>query len=221
MSTEKKPPATSCRQEKVDYDTFLHLCQRQPDEGSLTLDASLFRRGTNLIAVEVHNNSSNSSDIYWDASLILTSSNNNGQIVCTEETYTLPDNGTVNLVACYEALSNDECTEAGIVPVRINEISADNSIYINDYFQENDWIELYNTTDEAIDVAGMYVSDNLLVPPNTKSALRVLMPQPLSLHTDIWSFGATNCLPSISSMPRSNWQRRRGRITHICRPKLA
>lgn len=150
---------------KVDYDTYSSTyANGNPDEGSLTLDASLFRRGTNLIAVEVHNNSSNSSDIYWDASLILTSSNNNGQIVCTEETYTLPDNGTVNLVACYEALSNDECTEAGIVPVRINEISADNSIYINDYFKKNDWIELYNTTDEAIDVAGMYVSDNLLVP---------------------------------------------------------
>ena len=89
---------------KVDYDTYSSTyANGNPDEGSLTLDASLFRRGTNLIAVEVHNNSSNSSDIYWDASLILTSSNNNGQIVCTEETYTLPDNGTVNLVACYES----------------------------------------------------------------------------------------------------------------------
>ena len=154
---------------KVDYDTYSSTyANENPDQGSLTLDASLFRRGTNVIAVEVHNNNSSSSDIYWDASLILTSSAHNGQIVCTEETYTLPDNGTVNLVACYEALGNDECSEAGIVPVRINEISADNSIYINDYFKKNDWIELYNTTDEAIDVAGMYLSDNPLVPAKSQ-----------------------------------------------------
>jgi hypothetical protein len=33
-------------------------------------------------------------------------------------------------------------------------------MYINDYFKKNDWIELYNTTAEDIDIAGMYISDN-------------------------------------------------------------
>ena len=31
---------------------------------------------------------------------------------------------------------------------------------VNDYFKRNDWIELYNTTDQDIDVAGMYLSDS-------------------------------------------------------------
>ena len=48
----------------------------------------------------------------------------------------------------------------GITPVRINEVSADNSIYVNEYFKRNDWVELYNTTDDDIDVEGMYLSDN-------------------------------------------------------------
>jgi hypothetical protein len=39
-------------------------------------------------------------------------------------------------------------------------VSAANGIYVNEYFKRNDWVELYNTTDEPIDVAGMYLSDN-------------------------------------------------------------
>ena len=35
-----------------------------------------------------------------------------------------------------------------------------NNTYVNEYFKRNDWIELYNTTDAAINVAGMYLSDN-------------------------------------------------------------
>ena len=51
-----------------------------------------------------------------------------------------------------------------MTPVKINEICASNSIYINEYFEKNDWIELYNTTDEEYNVAGMYISDNLNKP---------------------------------------------------------
>lgn len=149
----------------IGFDNYsTSYAQGNPDQGSLSLDATLFRKGNNLITIEVHNNSNNSSDIYWDASLTWTSSQDAGSIVHTEETYTLPESGPLNLMACYEPLSSDECAEAGIVPVRINEISADNSIYINDYFKKNDWIELHNTTDEPIDVNGMYISDNPLIP---------------------------------------------------------
>jgi len=43
-------------------------------------------------------------------------------------------------------------------------VSASNSVYVNEYFKKNDWIELYNTTADTIDVAGMYLSDNLEKP---------------------------------------------------------
>ena len=45
-------------------------------------------------------------------------------------------------------------------PIRINEVSSSNDIYISDYQKKSDWIELYNTTDTVIDLAGMYLSDN-------------------------------------------------------------
>jgi hypothetical protein len=45
-------------------------------------------------------------------------------------------------------------------PLRINEVSAGNDIYINDYGKKADWVELYNTTDEDISLEGLYLSDN-------------------------------------------------------------
>ena len=133
-----------------------------PDRGSVVLPSDLFVEGENVIAVEVHNNSGNSTDIYWDACLSTTmASSGNGNVVCEEEVFDMPSNGELNLVACYERLSDEELAENGGVPVKVNEISGDNSIYINDYYKKNDWVELYNTTDKPVDVEGMYISDNI------------------------------------------------------------
>lgn len=71
---------------------------------------------------------------------------------------------TVSLTAMFTPLSNAERAAQGITPVRINEVSAANAIYVNEFFKRNDWVELYNTTDQAIDVEGMYLSDNLNKP---------------------------------------------------------
>ncbi len=144
----------------ISYDTYSSTyASGNPDNGSVTLDASLFKRGTNVIAIELHNCDNKSSDIYLDLELIHASAQE--MIVCEEAEYTLPDNGDFSLTATYEPLSDDELKETESYPVRINEISADNSIYINEYYKKNDWIELFNTTSEPIDVAGMYLSDNL------------------------------------------------------------
>ena len=81
-------------------------------------------------------------------------------IISNEAEISMPS-GTVNLTATFTKLSDAETTAQGITPVRINEVSADDGIYVNDYFKRKDWVELYNTTDKEIDVEGMYLSDNL------------------------------------------------------------
>ena len=129
----------------------------------ITLDASLFVKGTNVLAVEVHNNDKVSSDIHWEASLTHAMSCE-GEILSTDEEYELPASGRFSLTAVYDELTEEERLAEGQTPVRINEVSAGNSIYINDYFSKEDWIELYNTTDNTIDLAGMFLSDNLLKP---------------------------------------------------------
>ncbi|MBR5657652.1 MAG: lamin tail domain-containing protein [Prevotella sp.] len=85
-------------------------------------------------------------------------------IVSTDEEINLPSDNTVSLTATFRALSDDERLKKDITPVRINEVSAANGIYVNEYFKRNDWIELYNTTSKPIDVKGMYLSDNLEKP---------------------------------------------------------
>ena len=132
-----------------------------PDTGTMKITGSFFRKGTNVIAVEVHNNTTSSTDIMWDASLSAVVQNTSGiSYVSTNEEYTLPASGTQALAAIFEEISEEEMLAEGITPVRINEVSASNSVYVNDYFKKNDWIELYNTTSADIDIAGMYISDN-------------------------------------------------------------
>ena len=128
-----------------------------PDKGQMTLNGSLFKRGTNVIAVEVHNNSATSTDILWEASLSKIEKEDGQSFVSKEAEYTLPSSGQQNLVAVFENNSDIDILAEGITPIRINEVSAANSIYVNDYFKKNDWIELYNTTDGDIDIKGMNI----------------------------------------------------------------
>lgn len=146
----------------VSYSTYATTyCSGNPDEGSTTLDASLFKKGENIIAVEVHNNSGTSSDIYWDAALTRTYDNIGSEgLVSPEREYTLSTTTATQLKAVFEPVPDEYLIPAGSTPVVVNEVSAGNSIYVNEYFKKNDWIELYNTTSEDIDLAGMYISDN-------------------------------------------------------------
>ena len=89
---------------------------------------------------------------------------NGSTVVSTDEEINLPTGDNVNLIATFTSLSDQERLKKDITPVRINEVSASNEIYANEYWKRNDWIELYNTTSKPIDVKGMYLSDNLEKP---------------------------------------------------------
>ena len=137
----------------------------EPDTGAFSIEPADLQLGWNVLAVEVHNCSSTSSDIFWDGELVkLTSAaDGEGVYLTRDATLNLSDElepGTYTLRACYKRLDEGRPSlEAGASPIRINEVSAGNDIHINDHGKKNDWVELYNTTDEPIDVAGMYLSD--------------------------------------------------------------
>ena len=88
----------------------------------------------------------------------------NGTQYATRPVISMPSSTDVTMTACFTPLTAEEREAEGFVPVRINEVSASNNIYVNDYFKRNDWIELYNNTSEPVDVAGMYLSDNVEKP---------------------------------------------------------
>ena len=79
--------------------------------------------------------------------------NSTGKIISTSPRYKMKVSMNENLTAWF--IPNDS-----ILPVRINEVSAGNGIFINDSFKKHDWLELYNVTDEPYDASGMYLSDN-------------------------------------------------------------
>lgn len=148
----------------VSYSTFSSsYAEGNPDSGSVILSASLFKHGQNVIAVEVHNNSATSTDIYWECEL-LRNSYDGSTVVCESAEYTLPTYGSHDLVACFEPIPENERTGTAAHPVVINEISAKNDCYANEFFKRNDWLELYNTTSQPIDITGMYLSDDLKKP---------------------------------------------------------
>ena len=149
----------------VGFDSYAQsYASNNPDEATMSLDTKLFHRGNNVIVVELHNNSGNSSDLYWDAELAMTVSSDMSATYSREPEIQLPKGENVILTANYRQLNAQERLSAGITPVRINEVSGANSIFINEYQKKNDWIELYNTTSEEIDVKGMYLTDDLSKP---------------------------------------------------------
>ena len=129
--------------------------------GTIEIPSELLRKGSNIITVEVHNTSLTSSDIFFDAKI--TKPVFNHTLVGGSEELTLDatmEVGTHRIIAVYEKLENSkQLLESGASPIRINEVSAKGSIYVNDHYKRNDWIELYNTTDRDIDISGMYLSD--------------------------------------------------------------
>lgn len=151
----------------ITYNTFATTyAHDNPDSGSLILNTALFKKGKNVIAVEVHNNSANSTDIYWEGEITCSSNKQQGSFVCTDEEYKIPATGNMMLQACYAEMTDEEKQEENVAttPVVINEVSAGNSIYVNEYFKKDDWVELYNTTDKDIDLEGMYMTDRSASP---------------------------------------------------------
>lgn len=84
---------------------------------------------------------------------------------------------TLNLQAEFKKDDpNDE-----LPPIRINEVSASNKIHMNEYYSEEDWIELYNTTHTPVSIAGLYLSIDPENPtqyriPDTSKELTVIPP---------------------------------------------
>ena len=153
----------------VTFDQFSTSTDGQQVTATFTIDPTLFHSGSNVIAVEVHNNNAPSTDIYWSGNLTLTESvSGDGLVNANDPELNLANvisgTGHTNITAYYEAIADSDIIanreQSPFAPIRINEVSAGNTIYVNEHFKKDDWIELYNPTDMTLNVAGLYVSDN-------------------------------------------------------------
>lgn len=144
----------------VSYSTYTtDYARSNPDRGTISIPDSCFVEGDNLIAVELHNCSATSSDIYWDGALSY--STQDAPVVSASNKLVLSEDQDGDYVALFRPIEDELARyDAGGTPLRINEVSAANDIYQSEYYKKNDWIEIYNTTDDDINLAGMYLSDN-------------------------------------------------------------
>ena len=145
-----------------DYTTGGHYEGQEPYIGSLVIPHEYLVVGENQIAVETKNSSAGSSDMWFEGSLSLSSKG--GETIAAEDVWDLHEvfenKSEVALKAIFTPIIDEQLRlEAGASPLRINEVSAGNDIYINDYGKKADWVEIYNTTDQDISLEGLYLSD--------------------------------------------------------------
>lgn len=119
-----------------------------------TFNKNLLVEGNNSIAVEVHQSAVTNTDLSFDFQLL---SNKLGAI--TESTdASMELTGIANENLTFEAFYNPVASITGLV---INEIGASKSSVLDDFDEPSDWVELYNNTASAIDLAGLYITDNI------------------------------------------------------------
>ena len=85
-----------------------------------------------------------------------------GYVYSNDEEYDISNKGNLDLTAVYERISDaDDLMAAIAMPVKVNEVSAGNTVFVSDQWKRSDWIELYNNTDEPLNLAGLFVSDDI------------------------------------------------------------
>jgi len=124
-----------------------------PDENAfhqITIDSDLFVAGSNILAVEIHQASSSSSDISFDCSLLGVSSSSGEWTTYDTPELEMTFTGNINLTAHFDSASLPIET-----PVLISEI---NYSSIEEHDTE-DWVELYNNAGVFLDMSGWAFMD--------------------------------------------------------------
>jgi len=86
--------------------------------------------------------------------------NSQGEVVSTDALLDLSNQADLTLTATFEPLPDDQLKAAIATPVKVNEVSAANTVCVNDWWAKGDWIELYNNTDSDLNAACLYISDD-------------------------------------------------------------
>ena len=114
---------------------------------------------------------------------------NGSDVVVSTDSILALQNTDYTLTATFNKLSDAELLADIAMPIKVNEIGANNDIYINEYFKKRDWFELYNTTDTDLNVAGLYISDDIDDPLKfqipTNSVLNTIAPA--NGHIIVWA----------------------------------
>lgn len=140
----------------ITYNTFALDGTTEGVYTPFTIPKGLVKPGNNVLAVEVHQNNVVSSDLSFALTL-----NTNRLGAATTITSTVGQRTDITESDIhYEAYFEP----SGISPITgivINEINTTTSDLLDNAGEAEDWIELYNAGTQAVNLAGLYVTDNL------------------------------------------------------------
>ncbi len=138
----------------IDFSTFATTYSSNGTTYTFSVPASMLTEGNNVIAVEVHQNAANSSDLVFNLSLTCDAAST--QIITTPEYSTTLTTG-FSIKAIYEQYVFEDPDKN--IDVKINELVASNNIIQDEFGETDDFIEIYNNGDKEVNVAGWYMSD--------------------------------------------------------------
>jgi hypothetical protein len=144
---------------------------------SFPIPLNLLKTGDNIIAVEVHQTAVNSSDLIFNLQISCEKTVSN--VVETNPVYTTTLNTGINIKAVYE--ENNAVDPLTLATIKINEIVSSNNQDADEKGEKDDYIELYNYGNKAVNLAGWYLSDDhtnlrLSQITNTDSAATLIQP---------------------------------------------
>ena len=154
----------------------------------LVASSGSLRSGENVLAVEIHQWSTTSSDISFDLELVAVQQEKK---IGSSETggtryagaIALPASTTVKARTyangVWSALSEATFTVSGTSPLVLNELMANNVSTLSDPDEPDayeDWIEIYNGSPSDVDMGGMYLTDDASDPTRYPIPNGVIVP---------------------------------------------
>lgn len=118
------------------------------------IQRSYLNEGKNVIAVELHC-AKGSGSLAFDMNLLDENTGVSTIQTSSNDEYSANVNGALVLKAIFEKDNNSTPYDK----LYINEICAANKQYVDEFRQDEDWIEIYNDGESPVDLGGLYLSD--------------------------------------------------------------
>lgn len=139
----------------VAYDTKATSFVSKYKTADFKIAPEYLAQGENVIAVEIHGNSNMNTSLAFNMTLVDPQAKPKAEIA-TEATLTRTFSGNCTYKTVFE---EDSEWDATLPKLYLNEICATNKQYVDEHFQDEDWIEIYNDGTSPINIGGMYISD--------------------------------------------------------------
>lgn len=139
----------------ITYSTFALDGTIEGAYTAFTIPKGLIKPGTNVLAVEVHQINASSSDLSFDLNLSTVKLGSQTVATSTEPVQLDTAVSDISYEASFEPFGTI------INNIIINEISTAPSSLLDNNGEAEDWIELYNAGTQAVNLGGLYLTDNL------------------------------------------------------------